>query len=98
MLSEETYGYFDISLLERKIDISKKVFYFEFNIDFTYDLFGLVLNTQETGQYIDPGLICFWLMADNFVYIYWTEELYKVIELSEFIKLLKNPIKFVKSN
>lgn len=100
MIPEDHGYYFDIGLKEKRIDEndnSKKVFFFEFQIDVTYDLFGLVLNTQG-NQYIDTRSICFWLMADNFVCIYWSEEIYKVMELSEFIKLLKNPVKLVKSN
>jgi hypothetical protein len=98
-MEPEDHGhYFDIVIWEKKTNPSKKVFFLEFNIDITYNLFGLILKAGQNYQYIDPNTIFFWLMADNFVCIYWAEDRYAIVELSEFIKLLKNPIKFVKSN
>lgn len=99
-MEPEDHGhYFDIKVIrEKKTNPSKKVFSLKFNIDITYNLFGLILIAGQDYQYIDPNTIFFWLMADNFVCIYWAEDRYAIVELSEFIKLLKNPIKFVKSN
>jgi len=73
-----------------------KVFGFDFMVEVNYDVFGGLINLDMLDRPVDEITTKFWLMRDNYVCLYWSMDHYKIVELSEFIKRLKNPIKMIK--
>ena len=73
-----------------------RVFGFNFMVKVNYDVFGGLINLNMLDRTADKIATRFWLMKDNYVCLHWSMDHYKIVELSEFIQRLKNPINIIK--
>jgi hypothetical protein len=57
----------------------------------SFDILGLNLYTYD-----DDYSLYIWMTNDSYVCVAFSGTVYKIMESSDFIKLLKNPIKLIK--
>jgi hypothetical protein len=75
---------------------AKPVIEVRYNIDIVFEILGLNLNFDIYKFDGDGYSLYIWLTNDNYVCVALSGEVYKIMESSEFIKSLKNPVKLIK--
>ena len=76
---------------------TKPVIEVRYNIDIIFEILGLNFNFDIFRYYDSDGYALYiWLTNDNYVCVAFSGVVYKIMELSDFIKSLKNPIKLIK--